>query len=304
MKNLYWPVYLNLERELLDVARTIHINDRQLEVYSMRIADLLVRTVVEIEAISKELFYANGGTIPEGQDYPYFDSDCIRLLADKWKIDKKIVLVTAVDMFMEEDSNVVLRPLCRARWRGNKGQDWNRAYQNVKHNRMKMLHKGTLKIFIRALAALYLLNIYYRDENVVLDHDCTGRSHDFSFGSSVFSIQCHGKGSVISHDGGYVKGDDYEECVYLSVPNQEKYKQAVALIRKDEDDALLWAVKQFEAEVQTHSDSLKYFNEHATQRIGELKSQRFIELRNKNARELGLLMMNMNYDGVLNKNQF
>lgn len=60
--NLFWQVYRNLEREFLTLTEFIHIDDHQLEnVYSMRIADLLLRTVVEIESISKHLYLQNGG---------------------------------------------------------------------------------------------------------------------------------------------------------------------------------------------------------------------------------------------------
>ena len=43
--NLYWNVYKSLERELLSLAEIIHIDDSQLDVYSMKIADLLIRKI-------------------------------------------------------------------------------------------------------------------------------------------------------------------------------------------------------------------------------------------------------------------
>jgi hypothetical protein len=46
MTQLYWQVYLDLERELFGLAETIYINDEQQDVYSLRIADLLIRTVL------------------------------------------------------------------------------------------------------------------------------------------------------------------------------------------------------------------------------------------------------------------
>jgi hypothetical protein len=36
--NLYWPVYLNLEKEVLALANEIHFCDKQLGVYSIKIA--------------------------------------------------------------------------------------------------------------------------------------------------------------------------------------------------------------------------------------------------------------------------
>ena len=56
MKQLYWQVYLGLEREFLSIAEVVFIDDKQQEVYSMKIADLLIRTVVEIESIAKALY--------------------------------------------------------------------------------------------------------------------------------------------------------------------------------------------------------------------------------------------------------
>lgn len=40
--NFYWPVYRNLEKELLQLADNIHFADDQVKVYSMHIADLIV----------------------------------------------------------------------------------------------------------------------------------------------------------------------------------------------------------------------------------------------------------------------
>ena len=42
MTILYWQVYKNLEKEFLGLADVIHVDDKQLEVYSMKIADLLI----------------------------------------------------------------------------------------------------------------------------------------------------------------------------------------------------------------------------------------------------------------------
>lgn len=85
--NLYWNVYKSLERELLSLAEIIHIDDSQLDVYSMKIADLLIRTTVEIESISKELYFREGGTKPDDKDL-YFDTDCLALLESKWSLSK------------------------------------------------------------------------------------------------------------------------------------------------------------------------------------------------------------------------
>ena len=76
--DIFWQTYLNLEKEAIEVSKYIFFTDEvlvngkggivaqscntQLETFSPHIADLLVRCCVQIEAISKELYFDNGGT--------------------------------------------------------------------------------------------------------------------------------------------------------------------------------------------------------------------------------------------------
>lgn len=107
MNNLYWQVYKNLEQEFLSLSETIFINDTQQNVYSMRIADLLIRTVIEIEALSKELYLENSGTIVPDEEM-YFDTICIKYLNDLWKLDKKVVFVVSPNIYFDIEDNRVL----------------------------------------------------------------------------------------------------------------------------------------------------------------------------------------------------
>lgn len=88
MTNLYWPVYKNLEREVIQLSNQIHFDDNQLSIYSVKIVELLIRCSVEIEAISKELFLTNGGVEPQDGNL-YFDTDCIAYIENKWLLSKK-----------------------------------------------------------------------------------------------------------------------------------------------------------------------------------------------------------------------
>ena len=106
--NLYWPVYKNLEEEFLKLAEYIHFSDEQLKIYSMFIADLIVRCSVEIEAISKELYYTLGGNISptdsKGNNRDlYFDTDCLALLDQKWLLSKKQIAVSAVNFYFTDE---------------------------------------------------------------------------------------------------------------------------------------------------------------------------------------------------------
>ena len=192
--NIYWPVFKNLEKEVLALADTIHFCDEQLNVYSVKIAELLFRCAVEIESISKELYEQNGGNVcpvdskEQSRDL-YFDTDCLNYLEQKWVLSKKQVLVSAPTMYFEKDENKILTPLKKANKRGESGSDWKQAYQAVKHERGKSLNRANIKHLIRAMAALYVLNVYYRNESFSTDSLFTVNvDFDASLSSNIFSI--------------------------------------------------------------------------------------------------------------------
>lgn len=232
MTQLYWQVYKNLEREIQTLADTIYIDDKQQEVYSMRIADLLIRTVIEIEALSKELYLMTGGDPKMADDNMYFDTVCIKHLNDLWNLDAKIVIVVSPDIYFEEEENKVLHPLHNAHKRGK--CDWKKAYQDVKHNRVKKLERGNIKHLLHGLAALYVLNLYYRDEKLIKLKESEKNSVDASFGSILFSVKIH-QTQGLNATGQYFKTADFDECVYLQDYESETKLRAIeSLIKVDE----------------------------------------------------------------------
>lgn len=90
---IFWQTYLNLERELLELSKYVYITDHrlvnagteikeencpsQLETSSPHIADLLIRTCTEIEALSKELYFELGGEKMRGALNLFFDDSKI-----------------------------------------------------------------------------------------------------------------------------------------------------------------------------------------------------------------------------------
>ena len=146
--NLYWPVYKNLEKEFLDLANYIHISDDQTDIYSMHIADLIVRCAVEIEALSKELYHSLGGNMTPTDESGnvrdlYFDTDCLDLLEQKWHLSKKEITVSAINVYLTEEKHRVLTPLHKAYKSVTRGSKWKKAYQAVKQYRRKTLKKAT-----------------------------------------------------------------------------------------------------------------------------------------------------------------
>lgn len=200
--DIFWQTYLNLEKEAIEVSKYIFFTDEvldksenglvarpcasQLETFSPYIADLLVRCCVQIEAISKELYFDIGGVKQRGDNNLFFDEDCLKEIDKKWETSKKVVLVVAPSFNFTKDENKILKPLKGAHKR--KGTYWERAYQAVKHDRYSHLKEGNVKAFIHALAALYLLNIYYRNDSWITNFQDISQ-YDYSMGSAIFSVK-------------------------------------------------------------------------------------------------------------------
>lgn len=235
--NLYWPVYINLEKEFLKLADCIHFSDDQLNVYSMHIADLIVRCAVEIEALSKELYGMIGGNMEpmDEKGNPrdlYFDTDCLELLEQKWLLSKKEITVSAINFYFTDEKNRVLTPLNKANRRRKSGSKWKRAYQAVKHDRRKSLKKATIENLLHALGALYILNLYYRDERTdigrVYLHD---HSFDSRVGSEIFSVHyCHATGLSMSPnmDDSCITpplGDELDKSIYVIKYDDKSFRE-------------------------------------------------------------------------------
>ena len=195
--NLYWPVYKNLEKEFLSIADFIHFSDDQANVYSMHIADLILRCAVEIEALSKELYCQLGGNMdPTNEDgIPrdlYFDTDCLKLLEEKWRISKKEITDTSLSFYFEKPEYRIMTPLHKSYKRGTSGSKWKQAYQALKHDRKNSLKRATVINLLHAMGALYILNLYYRDERVDVGRVyLSEKDFDCRAGSEIFSASCY-----------------------------------------------------------------------------------------------------------------
>ena len=209
-----------MEKEVLLLSEDIHFSDDQIEVYSSKIGDLLVRTAIEVESLSKELFFANGGEHLADRDL-YYDTDCLQLLEDKWLLSKKTIFLTSSYFYFEDNAYLMLTPLHKAFKRGTSSSKWQRAYQAVKHNRIKNLKKGNIGNLLQALGALYILNIYYRNANFETVADKDASDVDWGLGSEIFSVKVSHESGGVSNKEIYIKKPDYDECIYI-VKHTEK----------------------------------------------------------------------------------
>lgn len=61
MENFYWAVYKRIEEEVIKLSYDILFTDKQVDVFSVKIADLIIRCSIEVESISKDIYLSNGG---------------------------------------------------------------------------------------------------------------------------------------------------------------------------------------------------------------------------------------------------
>jgi hypothetical protein len=305
--NFYWTVYKNLESELIDLSNSIHIDDKQLEVYSIKIAELILRTVVEIESLSKTLYFENGGEKSYDNNL-FFDTDCLDLLEKKWLLSKKHVVVTAPNFYLTKNENKILTPLQKANKRGTSSSDWQKAFQAIKHDRVTSLPKANLKHLIRSLAALFVLNVFNNDIIINLNTDSEGTNFDNSLGSSVFSIKLHKHNGIHKYEE-YSKRVDFDECLYLLKPTNET-KDAVQQIIDEINDKINESTKTILIEQlstqlsEIISNNTEEVNEKVRTIAEKIKLENMMKITKENGKRLSKTFDNLRYEAVLNKQQY
>lgn len=155
--NLYFPVYRSIESEVIELSKGIYFSDEQLNVYSIKISELLSRCLTEIESLYKDLYRDLKKSDPEKI------GDAWRLLDKEWGLSAKQIAVTSDSFFFDKAFQPYLSPFD---YSNGSIDDFYSAYNAIKHDRAKNLPKANLNVLIRALGALYILNIYYKNEPV------------------------------------------------------------------------------------------------------------------------------------------
>lgn len=287
MINLYWPVYKNIEREIVELSNQVHFDDSQLTVYSVKISELLIRCVVEIEAIAKELYFKNGGVCPADRDL-YFDTDCLNLLEQKWQLSKKKVIISSSNFYFQNVDNKVLNPLLKTNKRGSSAADWKKAYQAVKHNRTDNLRKGNIKNLLKAMAALFLLNLYYRDDKYSLkNYNETSFTENIS---DLFNIKVHTWHGDGVGENSYFKKEDFDECTYLIKWEDDYKKKWDEFIREQE--------KILNEIIFNHPNVSQYVNEKFIDN-GMIKKEEFVSFV-KNREYFKCFDMKTEYGNMIN----
>ncbi len=180
---IYFPIYKSLEKEVLELATSIHFTDEHINVYSLKIADLILRCSIELESLAKDIYRERVKLEP-----PTHTGECFNWLEENLKLSQKSILI--VSHYFHFDKSFKLN-FCPFNYKNHSKNDYYSQYNAIKHDRVKNLHKATINVLIRVLGALYILNLYYKDTKVILDDDYTGETFDKSGGSDIFNFKVY-----------------------------------------------------------------------------------------------------------------
>ena len=181
--NLYWSTYKQIEKEALELSHNIAFDDKQLEVYSPKILDLIIRISTNIESLYLDIYRVNfGGDVEIGQ--------AIKDVAKKYKLEEKTIHISH-----ENFSINTLRTIKPFQYKKKSKDDFYSTYNALKHDRAKNLHKATVYTLLRSLAALYVLNVIYDDRIIPVQNDIYGTEVpiEYSYNTEIFSANVFNK---------------------------------------------------------------------------------------------------------------
>ena len=207
--NLYFTNYQRLEHAVLDLSFSIHFSDDQIDVYSVAIADLIMRCATDIESIAKDLCRENF------KFEPAKPGDCFNSFEQEWQITKKSLLIVCPYFNFKNNFAPKLQPF---NYENGSENDYFSQYNALKHDKTKNLSKATVGTLIRILGALYILNLYYKRDAYPLGNDCFGTKIDKTMGSKIFSVFVYPseEGKNLSSN----KDISSEECMYRIVKTE------------------------------------------------------------------------------------
>lgn len=222
LNKIYWPVYKILEREVLELARSIHFVDEQIRTYSLKTADLIIRCSTELESVGKDIFRRENGKEPKETGV------CFNWLSDSFRLAHKELIIATPYFYFENEFEPSFQPF---NYKKDDENNYYVTYNSVKHDRQKNLFKADINTLIRVLGALFILNVYYKDEVIGLGDDIHGTKMDKSSSSEIFNFKVYPTVEGLR----YTDNENlvYENCIY-KIEKVETY--AIKMTYIDEEN--------------------------------------------------------------------
>lgn len=135
----HWEKFKILEAELSNVSRYINICEDNLKTHSFELSALVLRACTDVEIVRKRM--------TEKKDNGSAATRLFELYPD----------IRDAEVFLP------LWSLTFAPWKSlpDSKPDWWNAYEEIKHDNSSSIQAGNLEYFLKSLAGLYVLLLYY-----------------------------------------------------------------------------------------------------------------------------------------------
>jgi hypothetical protein len=238
--NIFFPIYQKLESELVDLSFYIAFTESNLQTYSIKIADLLLRTVSECENIMSAICKREG---------IQFRRSFVKFQEYLDKLNQIYMLNAKIVHFIYKNADVVncisKTPFYQEEETLNRNiTDWYNAYNKIKHDRVDNFEKANLKNLIEAMSGLFLLNIIHADEEFIEteNRDFSKFVTKINSVSNVFkvlSLPIMPKRNILPIVGSIPKAKPVlEHYTFLVEPN--KYIDAIYSEEMEKPDPGMW----------------------------------------------------------------
>jgi hypothetical protein len=145
--NSYWHYLLMLERDFNNTLQYVHLDDKNLNTYSLEFSKQLINISTEFETIAKMLCKEiNGNTAGNISQY-------------KETIIHKFPKIWSTPVYIDKYNQMEFYPLKNWKEKGGK-LGWWTAYNNIKHERHKYFREANLKNVLDSLGSLLIIETY------------------------------------------------------------------------------------------------------------------------------------------------
>lgn len=161
-ERLFFQTYQSLEKELLEMTDYIHFTEKNLDVFSVKFANFILRANVEGESLLKELYKRTEHyqLLSEKEKKKSLENSTYVEVNAVYKLDKKTVSITSENFYFEGRYSKSFIP---AVFKKNR-KDLHQIYNSLKHYRVINLQRADLETAINILGFLFVLNsCFYPD---------------------------------------------------------------------------------------------------------------------------------------------
>ena len=301
--DVYWCIYKNIEKEVVGLTDVIHFTDDQKQVFSIRIAELIIRTHAEIECLCKDLFATLG--VSCNKPILYFDGDCIAEFEKRWGVESKVVKIIHPFIRFSDKELCPFRNATVRTARTNNPNSWKLANNEVKHNLRNRLSSATIEALMNAMAALYLLNVYSRSINKVIKvcNRDTAQNFDETFGSTLFAVKVQkildaksiGADKVVLNDFVYCP-----ECTFRIDPTESSLQRIHLLMKSIAGEARAYVEPVVKKMIQTGELKLPPTSGQLDETaISQISLKANMISMNKHVQEFGNAIASISYEAKL-----